>query len=136
MCLWRSALHSYCTSIPHLPSPSCQADVYVYLHKKLDENFVVIASLEEKVDALENENERLRSEHSSTLEAATSESDARIRALTAQVDSLSDELRALEEFRANRETIKVGLLCVCVCAVCVLVCVCGPACCLLALLAT
>ena len=88
-------------------APMYQADVYVYLHKKLDENFVVIAGLEEKLDALEEENERLRSGHHKELEAARSDADAKIHALTVQVTCLSDELRALEEFRSNREAVKV-----------------------------
>ncbi len=86
---------------------SGQADVYVYLHKKLDENFVVIAGLEEKLDVLEEENERLRSGHHRELESIKSDADAKIHALTSQVNNLTDELRALEEFRSNREGVKV-----------------------------
>lgn len=58
-----------------------QADVYVYLHKKLDENYNYIASLEDKLEDLEEENESLKSLAQREIDAAakaTAEEQARM----------------------------------------------------------
>lgn len=55
-----------------------QGDVYIYLHKKLDENFEVIAGLERRVEELESENEGLRESAKKQLSEVSQSADYRI----------------------------------------------------------
>ncbi len=91
---------------PH-PSrlPPLQSDVYVYLHKKLDENFDVIADLEEKLEQMEEDNEKLRASSRKELDAARDAAEVRVSTLVSEITSLKDELRSLKEFREQRDAV-------------------------------
>lgn len=92
-----------------------QADVYVYLHKKLDENFAVIASLEEKLESLEDENERLQKLARKEIAAAAAENEAKISDMQRENERLQSDLMALEAFRSQREATQVCVsVCLCV----------------------
>ena len=86
-----------------------QADVYIYLHKKLDDNFDVIASLESKIEELTTD--RQRYEQAATRELATTKRTAEqtISGLQQTVEELTDKLEALTEFKEKKDEIEARL---------------------------
>jgi len=111
-----------------------QADVYIYLHKKLDDNFDVIASLESKIEvraarscgrcgagvaaltsmaahAQELTTDRERADNLAARELATTKREAEqtISGLQQTVEELTDRLEALTEFKEKKDEIEARL---------------------------
>ncbi len=93
----------------HVARARAQADVYVYLQKKLEDNFTVIAQLERHIvdSDLEKERAQVAGERAhKSLEEATS---AEIARLGSALRAANDELLAVSEFRANKERIEARM---------------------------
>lgn len=83
-----------------------QADVYIYLHKKLDDNFDVIAGLEDRIQELTTDAERRETVSARELEGTKTSADKTIAMLQGRVDGLQDQLDGLQEFREQKESIE------------------------------
>jgi hypothetical protein len=80
-----------------------QADVYVYLHQKLDDNFEVIATLEAKVVHLETERDKLQAQLKAAAESHANERKALETRMQREIDELQTQLDALVEFKEAKE---------------------------------
>lgn len=86
-----------------------QADVYVYLHKKLDDNFDVIAGLEAKILDLEADKDRLAGSMQRELAAAARAAEAEKEELQHEVAQLNDQLMSLNEFKEHKDAIEASM---------------------------
>lgn len=86
-----------------------QADVYVYLHKKLDDNFDVIAGLEARILDLETEKDRIQGNATREIEALTRKLQGEIDELQRENRDLRDNLLALQEFKEHKEAIEATM---------------------------
>lgn len=83
--------------------------MYIYLHKKLDDNFDVIASLEAKIEELTTDRERLEATAARELSTANRNADQQISSLQQQVEELTDRLEGLTEFKEKKDEIEARL---------------------------
>ena len=83
-----------------------QADVYVYLHQKIDENFEVIDNLEHKNADLEEALEKLKKLKADELAQQRQDYEIEIANLNEKVAELERQLATLQDFRDNRQKVQ------------------------------
>jgi hypothetical protein len=86
-----------------------QADVYFYLHKKLDDNYDVIAGLERNILELQTEKDRNMEDYEKQMDEEKSISSSKIAALNEKVDEQAERLAALTDFAERKEEIETSL---------------------------
>jgi hypothetical protein len=81
---------------------SDEADIYYYLHKKLDDNYDVIASLEKQILIEQTERERAQKNYDEISKNISSANASEIAALQDELKSTKEDLFTLSEFRQKK----------------------------------
>eukprot|EP00937_MAST-01D_sp_MAST-1D-sp2_P003090 g3090.t1 len=83
-----------------------EADVYYYLHKKLDDNYDVIAGLEKQILTEQAERERQAKRSQRQYDELESSTSSKIKTLTSKLGDAEKELENLVEFKERKEEIE------------------------------
>jgi hypothetical protein len=83
-----------------------EADVYYYLHKKLDDNYDVIAGLEKQVLTEQTTRERAERAAKKTLDDLEASTGKTIKQLTSDLDAAQKQLEDLVEFKERKEELE------------------------------
>jgi hypothetical protein len=83
-----------------------EADIYYYLHKKLDDNYDVIASLEKQILTEITEKDRQKKNFDGTMETVKEANDKKHEEVSARLAEVEETLFTLNEFRDNKEKLE------------------------------
>lgn len=83
-----------------------EADIYYYLHKKLDDNYDVIASLEKQILTEITEKDRQRKNYDGTMKTVKDGNDRKVTELTDRLAEVEETLFTLNEFRENKDRLE------------------------------
>jgi hypothetical protein len=79
-----------------------EADIYYYLHKKLDDNYDVIASLEKQILIEQTERERAQKNYDEATKNVEASNKTEIERLQEELKSTKEDLFTLSEFRQKK----------------------------------
>lgn len=83
-----------------------EADVYYYLHKKLDDNYDVIAGLEKQILTEQTERERFAKRAQKKYDELQESTDSQIKQLSHKLSEAEKELESLVEFKERKEELE------------------------------